>query len=176
MQTYTHTHRYTHTPTECRKLFHACHCQFFSPRSNVARSVGPGFSPYQYDPPPQNLISVCFCKEGVMWRQCASWPISHKYTCPTFSLALVYVFFQQMDFNSSVMFTHGVQSSSVQLLKWKQKRACIPVRCTLLDDFPLHWQDSSQCMTRVDKHVHDVLKTKNYALSSSCDSEHCFCN
>lgn len=89
----THTLPDTHTPTKCRKLFHACHCQFLSPRSNVARSVSPGFSPYQYDPPPQNLISVCFCKEGVMRRQCASWPISHKYTCPTFPLTLVYVDF-----------------------------------------------------------------------------------
>lgn len=49
---------------------------------------------------------------------------------------------QQMDFNSSAMFTHGVQSSSLQLLKWKQKRAWIPVRCTLLDAFPSHWQGS----------------------------------
>lgn len=81
-----------------------------------------------------------------MWRQCTSWPISHKYTCPTFSLTLVYVGFfplwQQMDFNSNAMFTHGVQSSSVQLLKWKQKRAYVPVRCPLLDDFTLHWQGS----------------------------------
>lgn len=69
--------------------------------------------------------------------------------CPAFSLTLVYVDFfslwQQMNFNSSricAMFTYGVQSSSVQLLKWKQKRACIPVRCPLLDAFTLHWQGS----------------------------------
>lgn len=139
MQTYTHTHRYTHTPTECGKLFHACHCQFLSPRS-VQDSLLINMIPL---PKIWSLSAAAGRGDVKRIRILTHFTQMHvSYIFLDFSLCWIFFSFGSKWILIQVLSSHTVSKVHLCNSLNESRRACIPVRCLLLDAFPSHWQVS----------------------------------